>query len=153
MTTSPITTITDELLAELEQLAGKATPGPYRQCGADKESECCPCGQIWSTATDELVAVAHNGDVMIDAPGAGQAANAQYIARANPATILALLQYVRELRVDAERYRWLCQSAWYVGPEPRGDTESVSWHDKNETRNGVTEAIDAAIKNPSCSTS
>lgn len=45
---------------------------------------------------------------------------------------------------DAERYEWLCASAWYVGPEPRGDTESVSWHDKNETRGGVSVAIDAA---------
>lgn len=102
-TTPPIMTITDELLAELEQLAGKATPGPYRQCGADKESKSCACGQVWSTATDELVSIAHNGDAMIDAPVAGQSANSQYLAAASPATILALLQHVRELKADAER--------------------------------------------------
>ncbi|MBD9573787.1 hypothetical protein IB260_00570 [Pseudomonas sp. PDM23] len=50
------------------------------------------------------------------------------------------------LRKDAERYRWLIASAWYVGPEPRGDTEAVSWHDHNDTMHGVTAAIDAALE-------
>lgn len=51
-----------------------------------------------------------------------------------------------QLRKDAARYRWLIASAWYVGPEPSGDTEAVSWHDHNDTMHGVTTAIDAAIE-------
>lgn len=56
-----------------------------------------------------------------------------------------LIARLRAAEADAKRYRWLCASAWYVGPEPCGDTESVSWHDHNETTDGVTEAIDKAI--------
>ena len=37
--------------------------------------------------------------------------------------ILAALEAARE---DAERYRWLRQSHWYVGIGPDGDTEGVS---------------------------
>ncbi|ELH5365443.1 hypothetical protein [Pseudomonas aeruginosa] len=56
-----------------------------------------------------------------------------------------LIARLRAAEADAKRYRWLCASAWYVGPGPRGDTEAVSWHDRNETTDGVTEAIDKAI--------
>ncbi|HCF4141369.1 TPA: hypothetical protein NIE10_006567, partial [Pseudomonas aeruginosa] len=70
---------------------------------------------------------------------------------ANPKTVLALLDEIdrlkaenEALRKDAARYRWLIASAWYVGPEPKGDTEAVSWHDHNDTMHGVTAAIDAA---------
>lgn len=59
--------------------------------------------------------------------------------------IQGLIARVRTAEADAKRYRWLCASAWYVGPEPRGDTEAVNWHDHNETKDGVTEAIDKAI--------
>ncbi len=61
------------------------------------------------------------------------------------ATISAIIARLRAAEADAKRYRWLCASAWYVGPEPCGDTEAVSWHDHNETMDGVTEAIDKAI--------
>lgn len=77
--------------SELKRLAEAATPGPYRQCGADSESKSCTCGQIWSTATDELVAFVHDGDEMIRAPAAGQSANAQFFAAANPAAVLAMI--------------------------------------------------------------
>ena len=61
------------------------------------------------------------------------------------AGLQGLINRLRAAEADAKRYRWLCASAWYVGPEPRGDTEAVSWHDHNETKDGVTEAIDKAI--------
>ncbi|HFT8620694.1 TPA: hypothetical protein ACGSTY_004625 [Pseudomonas aeruginosa] len=62
-----------------------------------------------------------------------------------PSNVEALIARLRAAEADAKRYRWLCASAWYVGPEPCGDTEAVSWHDHNETKDGVTEAIDKAI--------
>jgi len=46
---------------------------------------------------------------------------------------------------DAERYRWLISSHWYVGPEPDGEFGGVPWEDHNATKGGVTQAIDAAI--------
>jgi hypothetical protein len=75
--------ITEELLAELEQLAGKATPVEWNR----KRS----FGQLNIQDDNYML-----GDD-----------DAKFIATANPATILALLQHVRELKVDAERYRWL----------------------------------------------
>ncbi|HEJ1718332.1 TPA: hypothetical protein SL793_006260 [Pseudomonas aeruginosa] len=65
-----------------------------------------------------------------------------------PCPISALYELAERLiaaEADVKRYRWLCASAWYVGPEPCGDIEAVSWHDHNETMGGVTEAIDKAI--------
>ncbi|HCL4061839.1 ead/Ea22-like family protein [Pseudomonas aeruginosa] len=76
--------------------------------------------------------------------------NASDAANGVPLRHETLLPFFAEdyeaLRKDAARYRWLIASAWYVGPEPKGDTEAVSWHDHNETMHGVTTAIDAAIE-------
>ncbi len=59
---------------------------------------------------------------------------------------VSIPEQIRRMAKDAARYRWLIASAWYVGPEPEGDTEAVSWHDHNDTMHGVTTAIDAAIE-------
>ncbi|HCE5819522.1 ead/Ea22-like family protein [Pseudomonas aeruginosa] len=76
--------------------------------------------------------------------------NASDAANGVPLRHETLLPFFAEdyeaLRKDAARYRWLIASAWYVGPEPKGDTEAVSWHDHNETMHGVTTAIDAALE-------
>lgn len=76
--------------------------------------------------------------------------NASDAANGVPLRHETLLPFFAEdyeaLRKDAARYRWLIASAWYVGPEPKGDTEAVSWHDHNDTMHGVTTAIDAAIE-------
>ncbi|EME0456337.1 TPA: ead/Ea22-like family protein [Pseudomonas aeruginosa] len=76
--------------------------------------------------------------------------NASDAANGVPLRHETLLPFFAEdyeaLRKDAARYRWLIASAWYVGPEPNGDTEAVSWHDHNDTMHGVTTAIDAAIE-------
>ncbi|HHG4665874.1 TPA: ead/Ea22-like family protein [Pseudomonas aeruginosa] len=76
--------------------------------------------------------------------------NASDAANGVPLRHETLLPFFAEdyeaLRKDAARYRWLIASAWYVGPDPEGDTEAVSWHDHNDTLHGVTTAIDAAIE-------
>ncbi|HGM7654189.1 TPA: hypothetical protein ACKQDU_004526 [Pseudomonas aeruginosa] len=59
---------------------------------------------------------------------------------------VSIPEQIRRMAKDAARYRWLIASAWYVGPDPEGDTEAVSWHDHNDTLHGVTTAIDAAIE-------
>lgn len=92
MTNPIVVGITDELLAELEQLAGNATPGPWAAYGLvirDIDGSEDQIAQVMDWKDDE------------------SKSNAEYIARANPATILALIQHVRELKRDAARYRWL----------------------------------------------
>ncbi|MDG3690062.1 hypothetical protein L5B99_00860 [Pseudomonas aeruginosa] len=59
---------------------------------------------------------------------------------------VSIPEQIRRMAKDAARYRWLIASAWYVGPDPEGDTEAVSWHDHNDTMHGVTTAIDAALE-------
>lgn len=50
-----------------------------------------------------------------------------------------LVEFIRGLAADAERYRWLRDSHWYVGPEPDGCMEGVGMFDRNDGR------LDAAI--------
>lgn len=94
-TTPPVTTITDDLLAELEQLAGKATPGPW-VLEADDDS-CMGAVYLVSEQRDYPQPIARLTGWH----------DQNYLAIANPATILALLKHVRELRADAERYHKL----------------------------------------------
>lgn len=105
MTASPVMTVTDELLAELEEAAGNATPGPWNYDG----SYVCTMRQeggavyveSWNPIADALLSK-----------------NVKYIASANPATIAALTAELRRLRAenadlakDAGRYRWLRDEA------------------------------------------
>lgn len=94
MTTTPVPTITDDLIAELEMLAGKATPGPWLT-HAEHDS-----------ASFQGYYVANGGVDMLAflGPENQDSTDADYIATANPATILALLAERAELKRDAERY-------------------------------------------------
>lgn len=78
MTTPAYPTITDELLAELESSASAA-------CQYSPE-DWFPADVLWTAMERE---------------------DAAYVATAKPWTILALLQHVRELKVDVDRYHKL----------------------------------------------
>lgn len=108
MTTSPITSITEELLAELDQLAGKATPGPWAaerdQVGPRSQEDDQSYGMLIPVAYIERFDWPENAD-----------ANKSLIAAANPATILALLQHVRELSKDRDRLDWLADPDNQIG--------------------------------------
>ncbi|HBN8139288.1 TPA: hypothetical protein ACKP5U_003274 [Pseudomonas aeruginosa] len=122
MTTPIVQSISDEQLAELEEYCHKRA---FVCCGNFKS------GAEYMSAREEVCC---NEPVLTD------------VNINTPAEeILGLIARLRAAEADAKRYRWLCASAWYVGPEPCGDTEAVSWHDHNETMDGVTEAIDKAI--------
>jgi hypothetical protein len=100
MTTSPVASITDDLLAELEQLAGKATPGPWQHVPGDDDPDSSWSMQFPIVTSDIREVIGTEGfysEKDIDE------ANAAFVASANPATILALLQHVRELTKDRER--------------------------------------------------
>jgi len=45
---------------------------------------------------------------------------------------------------DADRYRWLVDSDWYVGPPPEVEFGCAACYDHNAKKNGVSQAIDAA---------
>ncbi|GLF57953.1 hypothetical protein VNPA152081_18090 [Pseudomonas aeruginosa] len=122
MTNPIVQSISDEQLAELEEYCHKRA---FVCCGNFKS------GAEYMSAREEVCC---NEPVLTD------------VNINTPAEeILGLIARLRAAEADAKRYRWLCASAWYVGPEPCGDTEAVSWHDHNETMDGVTEAIDKAI--------
>ena len=102
MTTSPVMTVTDELLAELEESAKGATPGPWNYDG----SYVCTMRQdgetfyveSWNPVADALLSK-----------------NVKYIAAANPATITALTAELRRLRAEnAELERVVKDVRWRV---------------------------------------
>ena len=78
MTTSPVVSVTDELVAELEALA----------------SECGQHGTNWYEPRHMAAFPEY-------------ACDQDFVVAASPATILALLAERAELKRDAGRYRWL----------------------------------------------
>lgn len=105
MTTSPVVSVTDELVAELEALASKS----------EIRDEQCMSGVTF-------------GDIR------------------------AMLAERAELLRDAERYRWLRESMWYVGPDnffcgEGGDMNDYENH--NYRADTLDTAIDAAMQSES----
>lgn len=104
MTTAPVVTVTDELIAELEQLAGKATPGPWVLDFEGGSLYICE-----QEDDDKAIAVALPYDKGLSGEwdgGIKTDANWQYIAAANPATILALLAERAELKRVIADVKW-----------------------------------------------
>jgi len=81
-------------LNKLEGLAKKASSGPWQECGSNRGG--CICGQVWSLIADLPVATVQRGDEEIGMiPEPVYKANAIYIAAANPAVILELIETQR----------------------------------------------------------
>lgn len=100
-TTGLVMTVTDELLAELEEAASNATQDAW---------ELLPGTDL---SGPEIIANGESIAWVLDSE-----ADAVYIATANPATITALTAELRRLRAenaelakDAGRYRWLRDDA------------------------------------------
>ena len=93
MTTGLVMSITDELVAELEALAGKATPGPWGYDGS----------YVCTVRNDGETVYVQSWDPVADAL---LSKNVHYIASANPATILALLAERAELRRVIADVKW-----------------------------------------------
>lgn len=122
MTTAPVPSITDELLAELDEKAKVATPGP------------------WEVAAQTVYALNDDGFNRFSALVQDARtsvielyANATHIAAANPSTLLALIAHIRSLEErlekaekDAQRYRWL-RSRYICGDfaYPKSDGRKV----------------------------
>ena len=84
-------TITDDQIAEIEALAGRATPGP------------------WGLTLDRDLSVASSEwglfDIRQDQPNF--VVDAHYAAAANPKSVMGLIARLREAERDAARYRWI----------------------------------------------
>lgn len=91
MTTSPVMGITDELLAELEEAAKAATPGPWFPVSNNTFLE------INTYDSKVAPSVASVCASQFLEGGNKEAQNGLHIARANPATVLALIARIREL--------------------------------------------------------
>lgn len=74
---------------ELKRLSETATPGP------------------WVKTVDGVMPEGEKFGIFGNFGANNGEANREFIASANPATVLALISEVEELRKDAERYRWL----------------------------------------------
>lgn len=93
MSVSPVMSITDELVAELEALAGEATMGNW-----------CTDGLTWVCAkdSDQL----NGGYVLARCEGPDDFANAEYMAKASPLVIRAMLAERAELRRVIADVKW-----------------------------------------------
>lgn len=95
-------------LDELERLAKAATPGPWHAFSQQKPWEIYDCR--WAVGSGHMHALA-----VLDAPQTSAAlrvkADAQHIAAANPETVLALVERVRELEQGLKVIRDECHAA------------------------------------------
>ncbi len=130
MTTSPVMTLTDELLAELEEAARNADRAAWQFYSKGE----------WHTGMDEN---RHYENTV----GAGYSVRDLY-AHFNPATILALVERVRELEKDAARYRWAKDNASLIfDEEARFPAESGQIiYSTMPSRRELDAAIDAAMQ-------
>lgn len=124
MSNAPVVSITDDLLAELEQLAGKA--GAMALDSAQKVEaangamiECPVCGGEGYASAENDYCNFDNHAIGVEFYGIGPEFGLAeaYFRAVNPATILALLQHVRaqqtEISIaradDAQAMRWLAE--------------------------------------------
>lgn len=112
MTTTPITSITDELLAEIEKLASNATPGPWVYNAGEDDEESPWSMQFPTVSSQDREIIGTEGFYSVKEI---DEANAEFVAVANPATMLALTTELRRLRADNEALRKVCKDvAWRV---------------------------------------
>ncbi len=136
MTTSPVMSITDELVAELEALASKATPGPWEWDGREVDEE----GYVYIPECSYLV-----GAICLADNYEGYHDDCDFMAAANPSVIRALLAERAELNKDRQRLDYL-ESAYggHTGHDG-GFHVSLYLPDKDSLR----EMVDAAMQSES----
>lgn len=117
MTTSPVPSITDEDIAEIEWLAAYATQGPWHH-----ETS---AGQVGSVDVGDLCLA--QAQQLNPRDNAHRDCNAAYIASVYPQVVVALIARLRAAEKDAERFRWIAENADVDcrGHAPEGDYESL----------------------------
>ena len=145
MTTPPIMSVTDELIAELEAAAKAATPQDFDSAASKYENGTCECHVCGGEGTVDIEADYLNYDdaaIGVQFYGIGQEFGAaeSYYRRADPATIRALLSERAELKRDAERLDRLDREVEAYGFE--GVHEGNRWMIDGPFRD-IRTAIDA----------
>ena len=86
-------------LAKLKELAQKATPGPWTECGHGHEQDGCVCGMVYAGLVPAVCTVE------TDSPAEGvqrsrekKRADAAFIAAANPQVVMEIIAEVERLR-------------------------------------------------------
>lgn len=162
MTMPPIVSITDELIAELERDFSELTdPLEF----GDKMVRKAQSVLALIAERAELKRAARNRDMW-----KGQSeSQAELLAEANKSYMAALhlltsvrfasgdngarmqtefVEYIAELKRDAERYRWLRESMWYVGRDQFYCGEGgymQNYTNENYDQENLDAAIDAAM--------
>lgn len=82
-------------LKQLEELAAKATPGPYRACGADRGG--CQCGFVWSEPADAPILTTNTDseDEGIKSATKRKIADAAYLASLSPEVVQQMIAAIR----------------------------------------------------------
>ena len=93
-------------LVELREAAEKATPGPWKPCGANDDR--CQCRQVWSEPADiPIVYTLRDSDEnWTGGDGATEEQakdNATFIAAADPTTVLTLIARVEAAEAEVKR--------------------------------------------------
>lgn len=123
MTTSPVMTVTDELLAEIEDAARNATPQHLDSAEeiikADSSAMIeCPvcCGEGYASLENDYCNF-DNHAIGVQFYGIGPEFGAaeEYYRRANPATISALTTELRRLRADNAELAKRSSEAYEIG--------------------------------------
>lgn len=140
MTTSPVVTITDELVAELDVTS--------RACAG------WPNDAEWKGAYDGqwfVGSISEDGDkydvleIEVNRYDAEEHAEllGRFYAAANPRMIAALLSERAELKRDAERYRWLRDTLRH---DSQRWADAGEWNHSNIGTNEFDTAIDQAMQ-------
>ena len=109
--------VSAETLAELRRLAAEATPGPWAW-DADGDSY-MGCGEVftWGEGVEGGNIAAPSGD-LYPRSGYSPQSDMRFIAAANPATVLALLDTVDAVRAEVDDIRAALrglQEYWFPG--------------------------------------
>lgn len=108
-------------LAKLKELAQKATPGPWMECGHEQDG--CACGMVYAGRVPAVCTVETDSPVEGVQRGREEKRHdARYIAAAHPQTVLGLIAEVERLRDENDMLR--------AEVERRLDQERISLHEK-----------------------
>jgi hypothetical protein len=160
MTTKPVVSVTDELAAELETAALKASgmqldsAEEVIEADASAMIECPVCGGEGYASLENDYCNFDNHAIGVQFYGIGSEFGAaeRYFRAASPSTILALLAERAELKRDAERFEWLLAERCIMRVQNGTSSPAVYslwWSNLGcgqiEWLSSPREAIDAAI--------
>lgn len=131
--------MTDAEIQRLESLAREATPGPWHE-GPYATVTCDAPQDVDHHACRGFNHPEYDGKFLLCESVVHPQTRA-YIAAANPAAVLALIERVRELEADAGRFLYLANEASIHGA--MGERFYLEWHGQGVD---IRDAIDAAMK-------